>query len=218
MQLICSFCGMAFERASNYGRKGGYCSSTCKKLCRNKHSRESRAAEKAARGATCALPGCAKELTGRRTKFCSKKCTLIYRNRTASPFGFGDRSAVWIDPCPWCGVLVTRRFKRGPVLCCVCRIESKRSINAKKNLKRRAEGVLTHGPRDIELRDGNRCHICEKRIDMRLSGVDPNGPTIDHLVPVSKGGTNDLSNLALAHRKCNVARGNRGPAQLRLVA
>lgn len=32
--------------------------------------------------------------------------------------------------------------------------------------------------------------------------------TFEHLVPLSKGGTNEMSNLALAHRKCNSERGS----------
>lgn len=31
--------------------------------------------------------------------------------------------------------------------------------------------------------------------------------TIEHLTPRSKGGTNDMSNLALAHKRCNRERG-----------
>lgn len=57
-------------------------------------------------------------------------------------------------------------------------------------------------------RDNWTCHLC------RLP-VDPNGagerqPSVDHLVPRSKGGRNANSNLALAHRGCNMARAD-GP-------
>ncbi len=33
--------------------------------------------------------------------------------------------------------------------------------------------------------------------------------TFEHLMPVSKGGSNDMQNLALAHKKCNEERGNK---------
>ena len=71
--------------------------------------------------------------------------------------------------------------------------------------------------RSVWLRDGARCHLCRKSVDLTLSGTLPEGPTIDHLVPISAGGTREPENLALAHRVCNVRRGNRGAAQLRLV-
>lgn len=70
-------------------------------------------------------------------------------------------------------------------------------------------------------RDGDRCGICNRRVDISLrSGPsgDPMGPSIDHIVPRSKGGTDDLANLRLTHWSCNNRRGNRGvPEQLRLV-
>lgn len=46
-------------------------------------------------------------------------------------------------------------------------------------------------------RDDYRCHICG------LSGADQ----VDHLVPVSMGGTDDPTNLAAAHARCNNQRG-----------
>jgi DNA-directed RNA polymerase subunit RPC12/RpoP len=66
-------------------------------------------------------------------------------------------------------------------------------------------------------RDGFKCHICGKRVDMSLPGTHPLGPTADHLVPVADGGGDDEWNVALAHRQCNVHRG-RGAAQLMLHA
>jgi hypothetical protein len=41
-------------------------------------------------------------------------------------------------------------------------------------------------------------------------------PTIDHIIPISLGGVHSKQNTRLAHFKCNSARGNREPAQLRL--
>ena len=43
--------------------------------------------------------------------------------------------------------------------------------------------------------------------------------SIDHVNPVSKGGTHDLANLAVAHRICNIKKGNKslGPEQLRMI-
>jgi 5-methylcytosine-specific restriction endonuclease McrA len=59
------------------------------------------------------------------------------------------------------------------------------------------------------VRDGARCGRCGGVLDMRLSGLDAMGPTLGHIVPVAEGGTDDLDNLQLEHRKCNLAAGKR---------
>lgn len=70
----------------------------------------------------------------------------------------------------------------------------------------------------IAFRDGWTCHICGKPVDPSLNGRDPMGPTADHLVPVAHGGGSEPSNVALAHRRCNVKRGTRGNlVQLMLI-
>ena len=71
---------------------------------------------------------------------------------------------------------------------------------------------------DIYLRDGGICQICRTRV-IGNDGSSPLGPTIDHIVPLSKGGEHSRINSQLAHRKCNSAKGNR-PAndQFRMLA
>lgn len=70
-------------------------------------------------------------------------------------------------------------------------------------------------------RDGADCGICGCHVDITLpSGPRGNkmGPSIDHVVPRSHGGGDEMANLRLTHWICNRQRGNRGVAeQLRLV-
>jgi ATP adenylyltransferase len=47
----------------------------------------------------------------------------------------------------------------------------------------------------------NRCAICGL-------GVDLASANLDHIVPRSKGGRNDIFNLRVTHRTCNTKRGN----------
>jgi hypothetical protein len=61
----------------------------------------------------------------------------------------------------------------------------------------------------IAERDGWWCWLCGDAIDQNAIG--PWQPTIDHLVPRSRGGSNDLANLRLAHRRCNNRRGSHLP-------
>lgn len=56
-------------------------------------------------------------------------------------------------------------------------------------------------------RDGNICQICGKEI------LNMKDCTIDHIIPISKGGLTELNNCQLAHMKCNLDKGNTIPFQ-----
>lgn len=61
-------------------------------------------------------------------------------------------------------------------------------------------------------RDGNTCHLCGgecDKSDKRFGHVGPLYPTIDHVVPLSKGGTHTWGNVRLAHFSCNSAKSAR---------
>lgn len=47
------------------------------------------------------------------------------------------------------------------------------------------------------------CGICGQPIDKSLRYPHPMSPTVDHIIPCAKGGSDELDNLQLAHRKCN---------------
>ena len=54
------------------------------------------------------------------------------------------------------------------------------------------------------------CGICGKPVDKTLRSPHPMSATVDHIIPVSKGGhPSDLSNLQLAHRSCNREKSNK---------
>jgi len=61
----------------------------------------------------------------------------------------------------------------------------------------------------IAQRDDWTCGICGELVDRTVRWPDPGQATLDHIVPVTRGGTNDPSNLRLAHMSCNRRRGNR---------
>lgn len=59
----------------------------------------------------------------------------------------------------------------------------------------------------LAARDGWRCHLCGKMIDPKVSPDHGWGATIDHVIPLSAGGSRwKSSNMRLAHRKCNNSR------------
>ena len=54
-------------------------------------------------------------------------------------------------------------------------------------------------------RDGDYCFICKQSFGKKEKR------TIDHWIPLSKGGTWDIENLRLAHKSCNLWKGDRVP-------
>lgn len=64
-------------------------------------------------------------------------------------------------------------------------------------------------PRDVYERDGWVCHICELPVDESVKWPDPMSPSLDHVIPLSKGGHHVWDNTALAHLDCNVRKGDR---------
>lgn len=85
----------------------------------------------------------------------------------------------------------------------------------RKGARRQAAKVgIRYTLSEIAARDGRTCHLCQSAVDMTLSGNQAWGPTIDHLIPISKGGADAPDNVALAHRTCNERRGARDLRQV----
>ena len=54
------------------------------------------------------------------------------------------------------------------------------------------------------------CALCGKPVDFSLKSPHPLSATIDHIIPLDKGGhPSDIDNLQLAHRCCNRAKSNK---------
>jgi 5-methylcytosine-specific restriction endonuclease McrA len=70
-------------------------------------------------------------------------------------------------------------------------------------------GTKPYDRRAVFERDEGTCWLCHEPIDWALSGWDRWGFTIDHVVPISKGGIDTFENVKSAHRSCNSRRGNR---------
>ena len=62
---------------------------------------------------------------------------------------------------------------------------------------------------EIAERDAWVCGLCERPVDAELAYPDPMSKSLDHIMPLTKGGAHDPSNAQLAHLRCNVSKGNR---------
>ena len=96
--------------------------------------------------------------------------------------------------------------------------ESKRmeKVRIKTKTFKRAGGLKTHGlvnniKEDYSYKDvldkigeNPKCYLTGDSIDLS----DSSSYQLDHIIPTSKGGTNDLSNLAICTKQANIAKSN----------
>ena len=86
---------------------------------------------------------------------------------------------------------------------------------------RRADREGTHRTafernRKIVMQTQNVCGICGQEIDPAYKYPHPLSKTVDHIIPIAKGGhPSDLSNLQAAHRWCNRQKSDKLMASLR---
>ena len=100
---------------------------------------------------------------------------------------------------------------------------SSRAGNRMKDIKRRTR-LKENGKIEWDIsieklikRDNNVCHICRAKCDITDKYIDDKGtvicgdnyPSVDHVRPVSNGGTHTWGNVKLAHRGCNTVKGAR---------
>lgn len=69
---------------------------------------------------------------------------------------------------------------------------------------------------EIYERDGWVCQLCHKKVNNRLKHPNPFSPSLDHIIPLSKGGPHSRANVHLAHLRCNLRAHTGGVKQIRL--
>lgn len=58
--------------------------------------------------------------------------------------------------------------------------------------------------RALIIQRGNTCALCGKPVDKKIKYPHPMCPTVDHIIPIAKGGhPSDINNLQLTHFYCN---------------
>ena len=91
---------------------------------------------------------------------------------------------------------------------CSKECKEKYNLEHKRQPRKLPISAITDETKDITLpklyiRDQGRCYLCGGQCDFTVDSLDGNYPTIEHIVPVSKGGKDCWDNIKLAHRKCN---------------
>lgn len=180
---------------------------------------------------------CGKRSFGR--KFCSDSCKWKARPRKTcaecgSPTGWCllDRRAqaavvcnscrrkknqklrVQPQPLTWsclnCGKISTRPPTKGQVPK-YCGISCAQLAAFHRRRSRLVNAFVEDVNRvEVFMADGWRCHLCGKLTDKTKSYPHPKSPTIDHVIPINRGGLHERSNCRTACARCNSAKQDRG--------
>lgn len=151
---------------------------------------------------TRSCPVCQAVFTSRTNKrFCSKECGIRHPCRNRS--------------CSGCGVSLG--FHSLKSLCDDCRVQRTKERDAVDRALRKHRGrAEKYGVeyehvdvRRVYARDGWKCGICGDRVDRRLKYPHRMSASLDHVMPLSLGGSHTYVNTQCAHWICNVRKGNR---------
>lgn len=81
-------------------------------------------------------------------------------------------------------------------------------VNARR-ARLRGAFVEAFDRREIFERDGWVCQICELPIVPTVQWPDPGSASLDHVVPISRGGLHSRANAQAAHLHCNVVKSDK---------
>lgn len=161
-----------------------------------KQETQMRAAERAKAKAEAMRIAKEKAEDARRIKACSGKQITLTFCKSCGLIMCGKSRANWCDDC------------------------RKKHENKNKEIARRIKIKNARIDSDIDLnsllrRDGYVCHICgglcDKNDFIMKNGVKVTGnnyPSIDHVIPLAKGGLHSWDNVKVAHRICNSLKGD----------
>jgi 5-methylcytosine-specific restriction endonuclease McrA len=130
--------------------------------------------------------------------------------------------AVYCKPCQAMKTAASRQrpgWVRSPRDCQQARQYSRswRAANPEKvranhdAYKARKAGAMVEDftRKEILDRDGWKCHICSTDIDPQLPYPHPLSASLDHVVPLIRGGAHSRANVAAAHFTCNSSKRDR---------
>lgn len=219
LQFTCVHCDKQVERTyRGSGVKPTICGNACKIRAfrtRNPHSRD-----KERKHSKCRECGAGLSHGRKICSFCSEAGRKV---RTCILCGI---SSIMVRKfCRQCSPSVARRLsartckrcgiglsKKWITLCADCKRSQKRDEGKSWRKRCRALG-LPYEPivRTIVFeRDGWRCQICGRSTPKRLKGTShKRSPTLDHRIPLSRGGPHQYENVQCACRECNTTKGNR---------
>lgn len=207
----CIICGQHFSRVTTM-QKVKTCSEECRIEAIRKASAERRQSWPQCKVYVRPCKECERLFVGRYSHscYCSESCSKESHARLA---GSRDRS------CRDCGTAFPSFYLA--TYCEPCRAERARISrrDGSKNSKHTRRARIKAGRYEpvkashVYERDEWTCGICQQPVDRTLTYPDPGSPSLDHVIPLARGGTHTYDNVQIAHLACNHLKSDAMPFQ-----
>lgn len=156
--------------------------------------------------ATCKVDTPLEEMSRTSPSYCRECVNAAARLR--NPY---KPKVLGVKPCEYCG----KEFQFNKKKNLHCSPECSEATVNKRNWKhlqaRRARlknaFVESFNAKEIYERDNWMCGLCGDPIDPAAKLPNQMSASIDHIIPISKGGTHERTNVQAAHLFCNVSKG-----------
>lgn len=210
MKYQCSKCKkvkIASEFYFSKGKVNGFCKECFRQDHRNKYS--------PLKGQTDNLrkcKHCKKEYKPKlRTEsfFCSQKCKDLSRGKEAKRVRLESKSE---RICVGCNKTIPKSARADKKWCsenCALKVRG-HTMNTQRRI-RTSEATENFKRIDIYERDKWICQLCKTAVNPKLTFPNPACASLDHIIPLSRGGSHQTKNVQLAHLRCNTSRGNKVP-------
>lgn len=200
----CEWCNQELINTRSPKRK--YCDDICRGRYRRSHAKTT-----GSYLVKCSC--CLKEFrTYHDTKrYCSDKC----RKKGGK---INERIKItYFNNCRECGTKFKTTYREQKFCSYKCKT---RHTNKQNELTRRKYYLEGDSSITLDLlvtKEKNICYICREKCNEKDYYVDEQGtiicgndyPSVEHVIPLSKGGTHTWGNVKLAHRGCNISKSNK---------
>jgi 5-methylcytosine-specific restriction endonuclease McrA len=147
----------------------------------------------------------------RATKYCDQDCKWKALRPKPGPTCriVARETRTWIEGrCPECGDRFTRRRKSGNVVGYCTRKCQGKAKKRRHDAFKRGAGRKTLTFWKVADRDNLTCQLCGEPVSLTAQAPHPLSPSLDHIVPLSRGGSHSYDNVQLAHFLCNSRKGD----------
>jgi hypothetical protein len=216
--FICKYCGKEFH-PKGYDRTT-YCSRECAFADRVAKPKEKRKP-------ICVI--CGKEFEGRlNSKYCSDECYEKYKKDKYLKYKNSDKylsdlekqrnnykpKNIYTKICKYCGLEYKTSNNRSKYCSKKCATKSYNISESRREERRRYRArkvgayIKPVNTMEIYKRDKGVCQICGKKVNKKLIYPHPMSMSLDHIIPLSEGGTHEPKNVQLTHFQCNSIKSN----------